>query len=118
MRLPDELNDAVLYRRCGVRLVVACTLARVDRGVVPVLPIPEGHQAVEKDGGRDRDEDHRTDLEEERVAHRPLRSPARSSVPSDWIDGTQSPTKMPAVLSSATKYRYTDSKNDTNAAAN
>jgi hypothetical protein len=35
-----------------------------------------------------------------------------SSVPSEWIDGTQSPTKMPAVVSPWTKYSQTEKRND------
>jgi hypothetical protein len=34
------------------------------------------------------------------------------NVPREWIDGTQSPTKMPAISSPSTKYRYTEKRND------
>jgi hypothetical protein len=33
-------------------------------------------------------------------------------VPREWIDGTHSPTKIPADSSSSTKYRYTENRNE------
>jgi hypothetical protein len=111
-----RLNGTPRRADIGVTLCVATICFGL--GVVAVLPVLELGQAIQEQSGHDRDEDHRANLEQQRLAHRVLRSPVRSKAPIDWIDGTQIPTKIPAVLSAATKYRYTDNKNDANAAAN
>src|SRR6056297_3877212 len=100
-----------LLREAGIELGLAVELAAGEQ------------QSSGHDGAEHRDQEHEHADDEDRDAHDMTSSRSRSgwaaactgdssSVPSEWIDGTQRPTKMPAVVSSCTKYNQTENTKD------